>query len=147
MTATQSAPTYSAPWGDSEVPTTALLTDWLARYAATGTTITIRPVINLNNDLAVDQHDPPQAMRETVLTRDAHCVFPGCRMPAINCDLDHRQPWAHGGPTKTSNLAPLCRHHHNLRHHTNWTHQPLPNGDHQWTSQLGHTYTTSGLPP
>ena len=27
------------------------------------------------------------------------------------------------------------------------THHQLPNGDYQWTSRLGHTYTTSGLPP
>jgi hypothetical protein len=45
------------------------------------------------------------------------------------------------------NLAPLCRHHHNLRHHSGWTHRKLPNGDYLWTSRLGHTYTTSGLPP
>ena len=68
-------------------------------------------------------------------------------MPAVDCDLDHRQPWAHGGPTTIDNLAPLCRHHHQIRHHSGWTHRPLPNGDHIWTSRLGHTYTTSGLPP
>jgi hypothetical protein len=68
-------------------------------------------------------------------------------MPAIDCDLNHRQQWAHGGPTETGNLAPLCRHHHNIRHHADWTHQALPNGDYLWTSRLGRTYTTSGLPP
>jgi hypothetical protein len=68
-------------------------------------------------------------------------------MPAVDCDLDHGRPWAHGGRTQTRNLAPLCRHHHNLRHHTDWTYRRLPNGDHVWTSRLGHTYTTSGLPP
>ena len=58
-----------------------------------------------------------------------------------------RQPWAHGGPTRVDNLAPLCRRHHRIRHHSGWTHHPLPNGDHLWLSRLGHTYTTSGLPP
>ncbi|HUP14858.1 MAG TPA: HNH endonuclease signature motif containing protein, partial [Acidimicrobiia bacterium] len=71
----------------------------------------------------------------------------GCRMPAIDCDLDHRRPWADGGPTKTSNLAPLCRHNHNTKHRCGWTYQKLPNGDYLWTSRLGHTYTTSGHPP
>ena len=68
-------------------------------------------------------------------------------MPAVDCDLDHGRPWAHGGRTQTRNLAPLCRHHHNIRHHADWTYRQLPNGDYLWTSRLGHTYTTSGLPP
>jgi hypothetical protein len=85
--------------------------------------------------------------RRHVEALNRFCVFPGCRMPAVNCDLDHRQQWAHGGPTKVANLAPLCRHHHTIRHHAGWTHQALPNGDFVWTSRLGHTYTTSGHPP
>jgi hypothetical protein len=68
-------------------------------------------------------------------------------MPAVDCDLDHRRPWAYGGPTKTSNLAPLCRHNHNTKHRCGWTYHQLPNGDYLWTSRLGHTYTTSGHPP
>ncbi len=69
-------------------------------------------------------------------------------MPATDCDLDHRIPHAEAGPTLTPNLAPLCRHdHHIIRHRAGWTHKPLPNGGHQWTSKLGHTYTTSGTPP
>jgi hypothetical protein len=67
-------------------------------------------------------------------------------MPARACDLDHRIPWSHGGPTSIHHLAPLCRHDHRIRHH-GWTYQPLPNGDHHWTSPLNHTSTTSGTPP
>jgi len=68
-------------------------------------------------------------------------------MPATACDLDHRIPWTNGGPTTTDHLTPLCRHDHVTRHRTGWQYQPLPNGDHHWTSPLGHTYTTSGQPP
>ena len=105
------------------------------------------PDTGLVVDNGITRRRPTTSQRRHVEARNRHCVFPGCRMPAINCDLDHRQQWAHGGPTKVSNLAPLCRHHHNIRHHANWTHQALPNGDHVWTSRLGHTYTTSGHPP
>ena len=52
-------------------------------------------------DKAVDQHDPPDAMRETVILRDAHCVFPGCRRDSRVCDLDHITeylPIEDGGP-------------------------------------------------
>jgi hypothetical protein len=31
---------------------------------------------------AVDGHDPPEAMREAVIVRDGHCVFPWCRVDA-----------------------------------------------------------------
>ena len=47
-------------------------------------------------------------------------------MPAADCDLDHRQPWAYGGATTVDNLAPLGRHDHQVRHSgwsgffTNW---------------------------
>ena len=81
--------------------TTRLLTDWLTRFAAAGTKITLRPVLDLNATEAVDQHDPPEAMRETVVLRDAHCVFPGCCRDSRTCDLDHITeylPMEDGGP-------------------------------------------------
>ena len=68
-------------------------------------------------------------------------------MPAMASDLDHRIPYAQGGPTDTDHLVPLCRHDHCTRHQHGWTHQPLDNGDYQWITKLGHKYTTTGLPP
>ena len=38
----------------------------------------IQPVLDLNRTDAVDQHDPPPWMREQVILRDRHCVFPWC---------------------------------------------------------------------
>jgi hypothetical protein len=90
---------------------------------------------------------PTAAQRRQVEAENPTCVFPGCRMPASHCDLDHAIPYAQGGPTTTDNTPPACRHDHVGRHTHDWTHQRLPNGDHLWTSPLGHTYTTSGLPP
>lgn len=75
------------------------------------------------------------------------CVHPGCRMPAIECDLDHRDPHGRGGRTHNENLAPLCRYHHMIRHHTPWEYVRLPDGDHRWTSPLGHTYVRRRAPP
>ena len=90
---------------------------------------------------------PTAAQRRHVEAVNSTCVFPGCRMPASDCDLDHRIPVSDGGPTARWNLVPLCRHDHRIRHLARWTHQPLPGGDHQWTSRLGRTYTTSGRSP
>ena len=89
---------------------------------------------------------PTASMRRTVEATYRTCIFPGCRMPARGCDLDHRIPWAEGGHTSTECLAPLCRHDHCIRHR-GWTYRQLLNGDHLWTSPLNHTYTTSGTPP
>ena len=105
------------------------------------------PETGLVIDNGITRRRPTVGQRRHVGARHHTCIFPGCRMPAADCDLDHRQPWAEGGRTEVDNLAPLCRHHHRVRHRSGWTHRPLPNGDHVWTSRLGHTYTTSGLPP
>lgn len=70
------------------------------------------------------------------------CVFPGCRMPATECDIDHRVEYAAGGPTTIQNLVPLCRNDHVTRHQAGWTYIQLPDGSIEWTSPLNHTYTT-----
>jgi hypothetical protein len=90
---------------------------------------------------------PAAGQRRYVEARNRTCVFPGCRMPAAESDLDHRIPWSEGGATETCNLAPLCRHDHCNRHHCGWSYEPLENGDYRWISRLGHAYTTSGMPP
>lgn len=90
---------------------------------------------------------PSASLRRAVEARDRHCTFPGCRMPAIDCDLDHELRWADGGATCKSNLVAACRRHHVIRHRFGWTHRPHGEDDHLWMSPLGHRYTTSGLPP
>lgn len=90
---------------------------------------------------------PTSGQTRRVRAEYATCVMVGCRQPAHQCDLDHRHPYAQGGTTCTTNLAPLCRYHHMTRHHSNWTYKRLPNGDHQWTSPLGHTYIKRRGPP
>lgn len=70
------------------------------------------------------------------------CVFPGCRMPAAECDLDHTVDWAEGGPTRETNLEPACRHDHRLKHDGGWTIRRLRNGQYRWISKLGHHYVT-----
>lgn len=85
--------------------------------------------------------------RRRVELRDLVCATPGCRMPAVECDIDHIKPWAETGRTSVEDSAPGCRHDHVGRHMFGWTYRPIPGGDYLWTSRLGHTYTTSGRPP
>jgi Domain of unknown function (DUF222)/HNH endonuclease len=90
---------------------------------------------------------PDTEQKRFVELRDMTCVFPGCRMPAVDCDIDHTNPWVQTGRTNVNDLATLCRHDHTGKHRYDWTYSPQPDGDYLWTSRLGHTYTTSGRPP
>ena len=90
---------------------------------------------------------PTTTLRRLVQAQHRTCVFLGCRIPAIDCDIDHTVAVKDGGPTTDCNLAPLCRYHHRAKHQAPWKPRRLPNSDHLWTSPLGHIYTTSGIPP
>jgi 5-methylcytosine-specific restriction endonuclease McrA len=84
-------------------------------------------------------------MRELVILRDRHCVFPWCATDARTCDLDHivayRPPDEGGPPSQTNplNLAPLCRRHHRAKTFTGWTYRRRRDGTYTWTSPHGRT--------
>jgi len=90
---------------------------------------------------------PTVAQKRQVETRNPTCVFPGCRMPAGECDLNHEFPWAAAHRTTARELGPLCRHDHINHHDHGWKLKQIRPGVYQWTSPLGHTYTTSPDPP
>ncbi|MGH3391592.1 MAG: DUF222 domain-containing protein [Actinomadura sp.] len=93
-----------------------------------------------------DGYRPPAAMRRLVQTRNDTCAFPTCRRHATTCDLDHTVPYQHGGPTCPCNLAPLCRGHHRLKQHPDWTLiQPWP-GVLLWITPTGHWHLTGPAP-
>ena len=126
--------------------TTRLLSDWLTRFARSGARITLRPVLDLNTGWAVDQHDPPPGMRETVMLRDAHCVLPGCRRDSRACDLDHITaylPMEDGGPpgqTRLGNLAPCAAPTTASRPARPGATSAFDDGSYVWTSPTGHQY-------
>ncbi len=94
----------------------------------------------------ITRRRPTVGQRRHIEAQSPTCVFPGCRMPAVDCDLDHRQDWAKGGPTSVDNLAPLCRHDHLNKHRLGWSYRRLPEGRYQWTTKLGETYETERPP-
>jgi hypothetical protein len=89
---------------------------------------------------------PGAGLKRLAQAKAPVCVFPGCRIPSLDCDLDHNQPWTDHGPTTEENLGPLCRHHHVIRHH-GWTIIQTQPGSYQLTSPLGHTYTSQPRAP
>lgn len=90
---------------------------------------------------------PTRSQQRQIRASYPTCVFPGCRQPSFECDLDHRRPASQGGATHSDNLGPLCRHHHMGRHHGFWRYRRLSDGDHEWRSPLGHTYLRKRGPP
>ena len=89
---------------------------------------------------------PRQADRDVAGTLAENCRFPSCRQPAWRCDLDHRTAYDHehperGGETSSTNLDPLCRRHHLMKHHSDWKSVRQPDGALRWTSPTRHTYT------
>ncbi|MEE8376685.1 MAG: hypothetical protein V3S26_10240 [Acidimicrobiia bacterium] len=87
------------------------------------------------------------ALKRIAQTQHPTCVFPGCRMPSVDCDIDHRVAVIDRGPTTPCNPAPLCRHHHRVKHQAPWKPSLQPDGGHTWLSRLDHTYTTNGQSP
>ena len=77
------------------------LTEWCVQA---GTKVTIKPVIDLAEDLTVDRYQPTPAQHEQAILTHPTCVFPRCTRPSRGCDLDHTIPWPLG-PTTTWNLA------------------------------------------
>ncbi|MEI6404910.1 MAG: DUF222 domain-containing protein [Actinomycetes bacterium] len=95
--------------------------------------IIVEPETGRLLDFGRETYRPPTHLRNAVKARDLTCRAPGCVRPARYCDLDHVEPWESGGQTNYENLAALCRTHHLLKTHGNWSYQLLPDGSTLWT--------------
>ncbi|GAB3783605.1 HNH endonuclease signature motif containing protein [Nocardioides ungokensis] len=108
--------------------------------------VTIQPILDLGRTDAVDGHQPPAWMRELVILRDGHCVFPWCPQDARTADLDHIKPYIpidEGGPpgqTHPGNLAPLCRRHHRAKTSRRWRYRRRPDSTYEWHGPHGRAY-------
>jgi hypothetical protein len=111
--------------------------------AGTGTRVTIKPVIDLNQRLATSAYETPEKIREHVQLRDGTCIFVFCEKPARGTQADHSRPYDPDGPpdqTSTDNLGSLCQHHHNLKTHAGWSYTALLPGIYLWRSPHGYLY-------
>ena len=123
--------------------------------AAPDTTVTVKPIIDLNTDDAVDGYSPPDRIADHVKARWPRCVFPYCTRSSRTADLDHCKAYEQNGPpgqTSTANLFPLCRRHHRMKTHPErrtgrrWTYRPTdptqgePPNAVIWTSPMGLRY-------
>ena len=127
--------------------------DWLA---VPGTHITVKPVMDLHDQIAVDSYEIPDRISQRVKLKRTTCVFPHCTRTSARVDLDHIEKYVppdQGGPpgqTSTQNLAPLCRRHHRAKTHPSpvpssqagpitvaWDYQQLTPTTWLWTSPHG----------
>ena len=118
--------------------------DWLA---VPGTHITVKPVVDLHDQIAVDSYEIPDRISRRVKLKRTTCVFPHCTRTSAKVDLDHIEEYVppdEGGPpgqTSTANLAPLCRRHHRAKTHPSpdgqWDYQQLTPTTWLWTSPHG----------
>ena len=95
-----------------------------------------------------DGYRPCAELARAIVDRDRTCRFPGCRVPAARCDIDHVEPFDPDRParwqTVEQNLQALCRHHHRLKTHGGWyvSRDPI-SGATLWRSPTGRVYIVS----
>ncbi|MBV6725699.1 HNH endonuclease signature motif containing protein [Nocardioides daeguensis] len=125
-------------WEEGRCPiSTAQIREWLR---AKGTTIIVRPVIDLADHVPVDSYEIPDRHKTRVALRDHSCRFPHCTRPAQRCDLDHARPYGEGGVTCPCNEVPLCRRHHRAKTHSAWRYDIVMPGSYVWTSPSGFRF-------
>ncbi|MCV2392901.1 HNH endonuclease [Actinotalea sp. M2MS4P-6] len=98
-----------------------------------------------------DGYRPSAALAREVVERDRTCRFPGCRVAAERCDIDHITPFdperSARWQTVGQNLQALCRHHHRLKTHHGWYASRDPvSGATFWRSPVGRVRIVSPEP-
>ncbi len=122
-------------WDDIRVPVSAeQIRTWLQQP---GTSIIVRPVIDLAGHVPVDSYEIPDRLQRQVRLRDHHCAHPYCGRRAERCDLDHARPYAQGGVTCPCNLVPTCRRHHRAKTFSEWRYVIVEPGTYLWISPNG----------
>ena len=79
-----------------------------------------------------------------LVANDMTCAVPSCDNRRF-LELDHRQPFASGGPTSYDNLRPLCSHHHDQRTRHGFELRGGP-GSYEWLDPDG-TILAADRPP
>ena len=82
--------------------------------------LTVKPVIDLNEDRSVNQYEHPPDVKERGLLRTTGDVFPHAQTQSRALDNDHPDPFDKNGPpgqTGDHNHAPLGRRHHRAKTH------------------------------
>jgi hypothetical protein len=111
--------------------------------------VTVKPVIDLDQDLPVDCYEVPDRLRERMHLRSPASAFPCSSATGRGMDLDHTIPWVSTGSTtrdgpqtRVGNLGKLTRFEHRVKTHgMGWRHRQPEPGVHHWRTPTGHEFT------
>ena len=96
-------------------------------------------------DYGRTRYEPPESLKQFVITRDGTCQAPGCLQPAIRGQIDHVDPFhpgqPSGGKTNHSGLKNYCQHHHRAKDGGGFTNTIGSDGSSHWTTPLGRHYS------
>jgi len=109
--------------------------------------VTVKPMLDLRDQIPVDAYEVPTAMRESLRLSRPASVFPYSHTRSRNPDFDHTVPFVPvglGGPpgqTRVENLGPMVRFGHRVKTHgRGWRHrQPSP-GVYLWRTPHGYWF-------
>jgi len=93
-----------------------------------------------SHSAASASYRPPPRLRDYIAARDLTCRFLRCRQPAWRGDLDHTIAFDDSRLTCHCNLGGLCRMHHIIKHHPDWTLEQIAPGIFRWTTPSGRTF-------
>ncbi|MBA3745718.1 HNH endonuclease signature motif containing protein [Sporichthya sp.] len=110
--------------------------------------LTAEQIARLNR--GANSYVPSEAMKNAIRARDKHCRFPGCRRPAVHCDIDHTNSFnlalKAGGRTIYTNLGAVCRFHHQVKQMPGWHLSQDDHGNFSWTDPGGRVFVTRPPP-
>lgn len=96
----------------------------------------------LDTRASVDKYTPSEEIRTATELLDGHCRFPGCDVPAIFCEKDHREEFDEGGETSVDNVYNLCSYHHHGKTERHYYYEAGPDRELTWYFKNGTTKTT-----
>jgi hypothetical protein len=111
--------------------------------------VTLKPVIDLNDRVAVNGYEHPQRLKERIHLTRPGCAFPHATSMSRRTDLDHPVPYDPLGPpgqTSSHDSQPLSRTPHRAKTHLGYgctPHGPdavvwrTPHGRHRWVDTTG----------
>lgn len=103
------------------------------------------PLTGIVIDMDRRSYRPTRAQRDWLILHHGTCSRDGCSRLAVDADIDHDRPWAHGGHTNLTDLRPLCPRDHVHRHRTKAIYRTRPDRTVEITTPTG--FTSTAPPP
>jgi hypothetical protein len=114
--------------------------DWVRDVLGPGCRFKIQPVLDIEGMAPVDAYEIPDRHRQAVHLMTPADTFPFGSSLSRGMDIDHTEPWDHGGPSGVGNYGPMTRSHHRIKTHAGWqVKQPFP-GIYVWRDPHGAFY-------